>query len=48
MSERAFFLALILFTVVSCRNEERTQQQAEPNRQQIKEQMVRVNKAHIS
>lgn len=44
MSERTFFFALILFTVVSCSNEERTQQQAEPNRQQIKEQMVRVNK----
>lgn len=38
------FLYSVLFVAVGCSNENQSQQQAEPNRQQIKEQMVRVNK----
>ncbi len=38
------FLYSVLFVSVACGNDKQTQQQAEPSRQQIKEQMVRVNK----
>lgn len=38
------FLYSVLLVAVACGNDKQTQQQAEPNRQQIKEQMVRVNK----